>query len=551
MNEALRRAIAPFGFDDELLELAAGAFEEVGPAWRKRDAQAAAVGAKVIACFVRAGLHEAHLAGTTGYGYHDSARDAYESLLAACLDAQASYARLQLISGTHAIVAAINALLGPTGRLCSVTGAPYDTLRLALVKPLLASASGNDERYSEVALQDDGSLDEYGINHALARLPDVVFVQRSRGYAPRPALGIGDIERIVRLVRNAAPAAIIVVDNCYGEFVEEREPTAVGVDLIIGSLIKNPGGGLAPAGAYIAGRTELLDAIACAIVAPGLGRNVGPTLDTPRLFFAGLHRAPKVVAESLKIMDFAAALFAKLGYQVDPQPGAARYDIIQAINLGEPGKLVAFAHGLQTMLPVNARARPEPGPVPGYDDPVVMAAGSFINGSTIELSCDAPMRPPFTVYLQGGMDATHGVIAVLAAARAVRDRHSAGRGVPYANSPQDMAENLQRRQYVRTVVSLPVTFTLENNGGRHEGAVVDLGEGGMRLVSDKHAPARSTVRLAFTLDGGHEIRARGRVVLSYYSAPEQKYHHGVAFTSIDRDDRSAIAHFVQSQVASS
>jgi cystathionine beta-lyase family protein involved in aluminum resistance len=551
VNGSLRQAIASFGFADELVELALGTLDEVTPAWKQRDVQAAVIGAKVIRCFAQAGIHEAQLSGTTGYGYHDSARDAYESLLAACLDAPASYARLQLISGTHAIVAAINALLGRSGRLCSLTGPPYDTLRLALAQALLADSSGRSERYTEVSLKADGSLDDYGIAYALDRLPEVVFVQRSRGYAPRPALSIADIQRIVMLVRAHAPATTIVVDNCYGEFVEECEPTAVGADLIVGSLIKNPGGGLAPAGAYIAGRPELLDAIARAIVAPGLGRNVGPTLDTPRLLFAGLHRAPKVVGESLKIMDFAAALFAKLGYVVDPLPGAPRFDIIQAINVAQPAKLVAFAEGLQTMLPLNARARPEPGPVPGYDDPVVMAAGSFVGGSTMELSCDAPMRPPFTVYLQGGMDTTHGVIAVLAAASAVRTCDEAGWSVPYANRPQDMAENLQRRQYVRTVVSLPITFTLENNGGRHDGAIVDLGEGGMRLVADKHAPARSNIRLAFTLDGGREIRARGRVVLSYYSAPEQKYHHGVAFTSIDRDDRSAIAQFVRSQVASS
>ncbi len=420
MTSSLRQTLATLRFEEDLVELAEAAFNEVQPAWVGRDAQGFVVGAKVIRCFAAAGLNESHLAGTTGYGYHDSAREAYDALLAACLDAPCAYARLQLVSGTHAIVAAVNALLGKHGRLCSLTGPPYDTLRMALAQPLRATSPSDPERYLEVSLLESGEIDEYGVTHALQKLPEVIFIQRSRGYASRPSLSIADIEKLVSLVRNHSPASTVVVDNCYGEFVEEKEPSAVGADVVIGSLIKNPGGGLALAGSYIAGNLDTLDLIADAIVAPGLGRKVGPTLDTPRLLFAGLHRAPKVVAESLKIMDFAAALFAKLGYAVEPKPGSPRSDIIQAIGLGNPAKLVAFSEGLQTMLPVNARARPQPGPVPGYDDPVIMASGSFVGGSTMELSCDAPMRPPYEVYLQGGMDATHGVIAVLKAAQAVR-----------------------------------------------------------------------------------------------------------------------------------
>ncbi len=421
MSSTFRQALDPFGFTPDLVDIGEAAYADVTPFWQQRDAAALLVGAKLLRCFAEVGLNESHLAGTTGYGYHDGARDAYEALLARAMDAPAAFARLQLVSGTHAIVAAVNALLGQTGKLCSLTGAPYDTLRLALVQPLLDErVAGGAERYTEVALLADGGFDDYAITHALQKLPEVVFVQRSRGYAPRPALSIDDIKVLVGKVRTHSPSSIVVVDNCYGEFVEPREPSAVGADVVIGSLIKNPGGGLAPAGAYIVGPAALLDVIAEKVFAPGLGRKVGPTLETPRLLFAGLHRAATIVCASLKIMDFAAALFTKLGYSVDPKPGGQRYDIIQAINLGDPARLIAFTQGLQSMMPVNARAKPEPGPVPGYDDPVIMAAGSFVGGSTMELSCDAPMRPPFEVYLQGGMDTTHGVIATMKAAAAVR-----------------------------------------------------------------------------------------------------------------------------------
>jgi cystathionine beta-lyase family protein involved in aluminum resistance len=421
VNATFTKAVSPFGFPADLVDLAEAAFEEVVPAWAERDASSLLVGAKVLRCFADVGLSESHLTGTTGYGYNDVARDAYDALLAKAMDAPAAFARLQLVSGTHAIVATVNALLGPSGRLCSLTGAPYDTLQRALVQPLLDKGrEGGAERYTEIPLLAGGGFDDYAIAHAMQKLPDVVFVQRSRGYASRPALSIAEIGTLVGRVRANSPSSIIVVDNCYSEFVELREPSAVGADVVVGSLIKNPGGGLAPAGAYIAGSEQFVEAVADKIFAPGLGRKVGPTLDTARLLFAGLHRAPKVVAESLKIMDFAAALFAKLGYAVDPKPGAPRYDIIQAIGLGDPTKLAAFTEGLQMMMPVNARAKPEPGPVPGYDDPVIMAAGSFIGGSTMELSCDAPLREPYEVYLQGGMDTTHGVIATMKAAQAVR-----------------------------------------------------------------------------------------------------------------------------------
>jgi cystathionine beta-lyase family protein involved in aluminum resistance len=408
-----------FGFGEPLIKLANAALRDVEPAWASRDRAAMAVSAKVIKCFADAGITDEHFTGTTGYGYHDAGREAYEALLAATFDAPAALARLQLVSGTHAIVAAARALLGERGTLCSVTGAPYDTLALALTQPLERVDGSGRSRYLEVPFAADGALDVYGIERALTRAPEVIFVQRSRGYAARRAISIDEIASVVELVREHSPTSVVLVDNCYGEFVEEREPSAVGADIVVGSLIKNPGGGLAPAGAYVAGSAGLIERIADSIFAPGLARKVGPTLGVSRLLFAGLHRAPKVVAESLKILDFAAALFSRLGMRVDPVAGAQRNDIIQAIALGDPKLLIRFAEGLQRLLPVNAKARPEPGKVPGYQDPVIMAVGSFIGGATLELSCDAPLRPPYEVYLQGGMDVTHGVVGVLGAAQAV------------------------------------------------------------------------------------------------------------------------------------
>ena len=418
MIDALERALASFDLPRSIVAEALAACEACAEAWKRRDAGALAVTAKVTHAFASAGLTDAHLTGSTGYGYHDFGREAFESILAAVMDAQSALARVQLVSGTQAIVASIAALGGSDGTICSLTGRPYDTLRLALVDhPRALRPHGVG--YEEVAWSPAPALDETAVAAAVRRRPAVVFVQRSRGYAARQSASIADIRRLVEIVKRAHPPAPVIVDNCYGEFVEPLEPCAVGADIVVGSLIKNPGAGMAVTGAYIAGSSDLLERIAERIFAPGLGRGVGPTLDAMRFFYAGLHRAPRTVAESLKTMDFAAALFQRLGYAVDPLPGAPRTDIIQAIGLGSPAKLQAFASGLQRMLAVNSRAVPEPGPVPGYTDPVIMAGGAFVTGSTMELSCDAPLREPYEVYVQGGMDLGHGMLAIASAAAAV------------------------------------------------------------------------------------------------------------------------------------
>jgi cystathionine beta-lyase family protein involved in aluminum resistance len=415
---ALRTAAEPFHFPGAIVAAAEAALLDCRDAWSRREATALEVSGKVAAAFARAGLDEGHLAGSAGYAYHDRGREAYEALLADILDAPAALARVQLVSGTHAIVATIAALARSGERLCMLTGRPYDTLHMALAQAPRALANSGIEYYETPWLPDE-ELREADVAQALRRQPHVVFIQRSRGYAPRRSLSVAEIGGLIKSVRELAPKAWVVVDNCYGELVELREPGSAGADVAVGSLIKNPGGGMAMTGAYVAGTPDAIARVADRVFAPGLGNSVGPTLDVQRWLFAGLHRAPRAVAESLKTLDFAAALFARLGFAVSPKHGEHRTDIIQAIRLGKADKVIAFARGLQRLLPVNAKAMPEPGPVPGYAEPVIMAGGAFVSGSTLELSCDAPMRAPFEMYLQGGMDTGHGILATMSAASAV------------------------------------------------------------------------------------------------------------------------------------
>jgi cystathionine beta-lyase family protein involved in aluminum resistance len=383
------------------------------------DPRRGAVRMRVLEAFLAEGIAESDLAGTTGYGYDDPARDRFESLLARIFGAERVLARLSIVSGTHAIVASLDALVPPGSRLLAVNGAPYDTLRYALVDaPHSLVARG--AHYDEVPRTVEGETDLAALAAAVrARPPAVAFVQRSRGYADRRSLSIEAIAEIVAVIREAAPGTVIFVDNCYGELVEEREPLAVGAHVLAGSLIKNVGGGLAPTGGYVAGRADLIERIAARIFAPGIGAGLGPMLGLGRTLVQGLFYAPLVIGETLRGLDFAASLFAGLGFRVDPLPGEMRTDIVQSIRLGSRERLIAFARGLQTALPINARFAPEPGPVPGYVDPVIMSSGSFVSGSTIDLSCDAPLRAPWDVYLQGGIVAEHVALGAMLAADAV------------------------------------------------------------------------------------------------------------------------------------
>jgi len=375
--------------------------------------------ATVLQAFVAEGLAENDLAGSTGYGYDDAARAHYESLLARVLGAQRALARLSIVSGTHAIVAALAACTPRNGTLLSISGTPYDTLRNAICDAP-QSLTRDGLVYREIPLAGDGGFDLDAIARAVAERPEAtVFIQRSRGYAPRRSLSIAQCETAIASAKRLAPDAIVAVDNCYGELVEEREPSHVGADLVMGSLIKNLGGSLAPAGAYVAGRAELVQRVAARLYAPGLGDALGPTLGLGRALCQGLFLAPLIVEQSLRGLDFFAALFEELGYAVDPKPGERRTDIVQAIRLGSADALQRFAAGLQSAMPINARFRPQPGSVPGYTQPVVMSSGAFIAGATIELSCDAPLRAPFEVYVQGGVSAAHAYLGALFAAQAL------------------------------------------------------------------------------------------------------------------------------------
>lgn len=386
------------------------------------------VKANVMAAFLEEGVAEHDFAGSTGYGYDDAARERYESLLTRIFGVERALARLSFVSGTHAIVAALAACVPAGKTLLSITGRPYDTLRNAIAQaPYSLVSQGVGYREVPLALRQaqGGSIPHHDTVFDLEAIEKelsdesiaVVFVQRSRGYAPRPSVSIADCEAAFARIKAVRPDVAILVDNCYGELVEEREPTHVGADLVMGSLIKNLGGTLAPAGGYVAGSAALVERVAARLYAPGLGDALGPTLGFGRAFIQGLFVAPLVVEQTLRGLDFAAALFQELGYGVDPLPGDRRTDIVQAIRLGDVEKLKRFAQGLQTAMPVNARYRPEPGAVPGYVDPVIMSSGSFVGGATIELSCDAPLREPFEVYLQGGMIAEHAMLGAMLAAQ--------------------------------------------------------------------------------------------------------------------------------------
>ena len=401
-----------FGIGDAVRYAALRAAERVKAIEYPAQAE---VKANVFAAFLEEGVAEHDFAGSTGYGYDDAARERYESLLARIFGVERALARLSFVSGTHAIVTALAACVPAGKTLLSITGRPYDTLRNAITQaPYNLVAQGVVYKEVPSIPQDDiEGLDDPNLA--------AVFVQRSRGYAPRPSVDIEWCERTFASIKAERPDVAILVDNCYGELVEEREPTHAGADLVMGSLIKNLGGTIAPAGGYIAGRADLIERVAARHYAPGLRDALGPTLGFGRAFIQGLFVAPLIVEQTLRGLDFAAALFAELGYDVDPQPGARRTDIVQAIRLGNIDRLQRFAQALQTAMPVNARFRPEPGAVPGYVDPVIMSSGAFIGGATIELSCDAPLREPYEVYLQGGMIAEHTVLGALRAAQGLVD----------------------------------------------------------------------------------------------------------------------------------
>jgi len=369
---------------------------------------------KVLRAMQACRLSDAHFTDSTGYGYHDIGRQALEDIFSAIFKAEAALVRPQLISGTHALAAALFGNLRPGDMLLSPVGAPYDTLESVIgIRPTSGSLAEYGVAYRQVELNPEGGFDFEGIRKALTDNPiKMVTIQRSKGYAWRPSFTICEIGQLITFIRTISPHTIVLVDNCYGEFVEETEPIEAGADIAAGSLIKNPGGGIAPGGGYVVGAAKYVEAAAERLTAPGLGSAVGPTLGMTRNLLQGLFLAPQTVGACITGAVLAAAVFNHLGFAVNPSPLATRTDIVQAIKLGDAKKVLAYCKGIQQAAPVDSYVVPEPAPMPGYADGVIMAGGTFIQGSSIELSADAPLREPYIVYHQGGLTAPHAKVGV-------------------------------------------------------------------------------------------------------------------------------------------
>ena len=353
-------------------------------------------------------------AGTTGYGHDDIGRDTLEKVYASCFHTQAALVRPHITCGTHALAVALSANLLPGDELLSPVGKPYDTLEEVIgIRESACSLREYGVTYRQVDLLPDGTFDYENIAKAINERTKLVTIQRSKGYQMRPSFSVAQIGELIAFVKNIKPTVTVMVDNCYGEFVEETEPSDVGADMIVGSLIKNPGGGLAPIGGYIAGTQKCIDRCAYRLSAPGVGQDVGASLSVMTNFYQGFFLSPNVVSGALKGAIFAAAVYEKLGFRVLPGSEEDRHDIIQAIELGSAEKMEAFCEGIQAAAPVDSYVTPIPCPIPGYDDEVIMAAGAFVQGSSIELSADGPIRPPYAVYFQGGLTWHHAKLGVL------------------------------------------------------------------------------------------------------------------------------------------
>lgn len=367
----------------------------------------------------RVGVH--HFAGVSGYGHDDLGRQTLDKVFADVMGAEAAAVRVQFVSGTHAIACCLFGVLRPGDEMLAVVGAPYDTLEevIGLRGQNQGSLIEFGIRYRQLPLTAEGIVDWQALSQAVGDSTRLVLIQRSCGYSWRSSLSIAEIEKIVTLVKQQNPNTICFVDNCYGEFIETQEPTAVGADLMAGSLIKNPGGTVVTAGGYVAGKADLVEAATCRLTAPGIGSSGGATFDQNRLLFQGLFLAPQMVGEAMKGNHLTAHVFEQLGYPVNPQPMAPRRDVIQAIQLGSAKKLIAFCRAIQQHSPIGSYLDPVPAEMPGYESELVMAGGTFIDGSTSEFSADGPLREPYIVFCQGGTHWTHVAIALEAAIEAV------------------------------------------------------------------------------------------------------------------------------------
>lgn len=402
------------GIDDRILQLGNEALTELENQFKEIDCVAEYNQMKVLKAMQECRVAENHFASSSGYGYNDDGRDTLEKVYAGVFHTEDALVRAQITCGTHALHLALSANLRPGDELLSPAGKPYDTLEEVIgIRPSTGSLKEYGVSYSQVDLLEDGTFDYPAIEKAIHENTKMVTIQRSKGYDSRPTFSVKQIGELISFIKRKKQDIIVMVDNCYGEFIETIEPSDVGADMVVGSLIKNPGGGLAPIGGYIAGTSDCIRKCAYRLTSPGLGKEVGASLGMNQTFFQGFFMAPTVAAGALKGAIFAAWIYDKLGFKVIPSPTESRHDIIQAVELGTPEALIAFCKGIQAAAPVDSYVSPEPWAMPGYDSEVIMAAGAFVQGSSIELSADGPLRPPYTVFFQGGLTFNHAKFGIL------------------------------------------------------------------------------------------------------------------------------------------
>ena len=410
----MKQLYESLGISKEVYEYGEGILEALRERFAAIDETAEYNQLKVIAAMQKAHVSAECFNASSGYGYDDIGRDTLEEVYAAAFHTEAALVRPQITCGTHALATALAGNLRPGDELLSISGRPYDTLEEVIgIRPSCGSLAEYGVTYAQVDLLADGSFDYEGIEKALRPQTRLIEIQRSKGYQTRPTLSVAQIGEAIAFIKERRPDIIVMVDNCYGEFVERLEPSDFDADMIVGSLIKNPGGGLAPIGGYIAGTKECVERAAYRLTCPGLGKEVGASLGVMRSFYQGFFLAPTVTAAALKGAIFAANVYEQLGFKVVPNGSESRHDIIQAVEFGFPEGLTSFCEGIQAAAPVDSYVAPEPWAMPGYDSDVIMAAGAFIQGSSIELSADGPLKPPYAVYFQGGLTWPHAKLGIL------------------------------------------------------------------------------------------------------------------------------------------
>ncbi len=410
-----------YGISEEIENLAKQVEEEIKPELEEINKICQINSLKVLKAFQKYKVSEVHFNSSTGYGYGDIGRETIESIFAEVLGAEDALVRSQFISGTHALTVTLFGLLRPGDVMLSINGKPYDTLDKVIgIEENPSSLKSFGVKYEQIDLVDNQFDEEKIINRLKKGKVKLIEIQRSTGYSTRDSLCIEKVQDIIKKIKQVSPETIIMIDNCYCEFVREIEPAQIGADIVVGSLIKNLGGGIAPNGAYVVGKKELIELVAERLTVPGQGKEVGPSLGLNKAFLQGLFFAPSVVASSLKTAVFTSRMLEKLGYDVKPKFDSKRVDIVQTIIFGEPTKLIKFCQGIQMGSPIDSNAIPEPWDMPGYTSKVIMAAGAFTNGSSIELSCDAPIREPYIAYMQGGLTYEYGKLGVLKAIQNIR-----------------------------------------------------------------------------------------------------------------------------------